>query len=255
MIMNLLKFRMALVGLFSAALMNAPSVLAQAATDLTPSPSNADGSSGDQVDRAQPAASQSAPTRQPSVRDANDLSHLNLQALKQTQNLIPNLHLVTPFLLRGAQPSQQALSLLKESGVKTIINLRNEPIVAAQEKAQADGLSLQYANIPMDVFSRPSDASIQKFLAIVNNPANQPVYVHCLHGQDRTGTMCGIYRLTQQNWTFDKTYQEMIGYGFKPMFGQLTQTVYSFANDRTAKNVPASYLVQDVQNRMRKFLK
>jgi protein tyrosine/serine phosphatase len=171
-----------------------------------------------------------------------DLSHLNLPALRQTRVLIPNLHLVTPMLLRGAQPSADALLLLKQAGVKTIVNLRNEDLMVKQEEAQAKVLGLQYVSIPLDVFNRASDAAVKKFLSVATNPDCQPVYVHCLHGEDRTGTMCAIYRMTQESWSFDRAYQEMLALGFKPLLGQLTQTVYDYAN-RAAKPTPPGQLV------------
>jgi protein tyrosine phosphatase (PTP) superfamily phosphohydrolase (DUF442 family) len=179
-----------------------------------------------------------------------DLSHLNLPALRQTRVLIPNLHLVTPMLLRGAQPSADALLLLKQSGVKTIVNLRNEDVMVKQEAEQAKILGLRYISIPLDVFNRPSDAAIQKFIAIATNPDDQPVYVHCLHGEDRTGTMCAIYRLTQEGWTFDNAYQEMISLGFKPMLGQLTQTVYDYANRPAKPAQPAQLVVEGIKNKI-----
>jgi hypothetical protein len=33
------------------------------------------------------------------------------------------------------------------------------------------------------------------FLAVMDEPANGPVLVHCFAGRDRTGSMCAVYRL------------------------------------------------------------
>ncbi len=164
-----------------------------------------------------------------------DLSHWNLPVLHQAGQEIFNVHMVTPGLLRGGQPSLQGLTLLKQAGVKTIVNLRNEEILVNQEATQTRSMGLNYVSIPMDVFNRPSDAAVQQFLAVVCDPSNQPVYVHCLHGQDRTGTMCGIYRLTQQGWPLDAAYNEMVSYGFKPFLGQLRQTVIDYAHRRPSQ--------------------
>jgi len=167
----------------------------------------------------------------PSNFQANlDLSQWNLPVLRQAGQEIFNVHMVTPGLLRGGQPSLQGLTLLKQAGVKTVINLRNEEMVVSQEAAQTRSLGLNYVSIPMDVFNRPSDAAVRQFLTAVSDPNNQPVYVHCLHGQDRTGTMCGIYRMTQQGWPLDATYNEMVAYGFKPLLGQLRQTVIDYSH-------------------------
>ena len=39
-------------------------------------------------------------------------------------------------------------------------------------------------------------------------------YVHCEHGQDRTGLTIGIYRVQHDGWTKEKAYNEMIAHGF-----------------------------------------
>jgi len=186
------------------------------------------------------AAAQTTPSnKQPSAATV-DLSHLNLPALRQAGQVIFNVHMVTPGLIRGGQPSLQGLDLLKQAGVKTVVNLRNEDKIVTQEAAQTRSLGLNYVNIPMNVFNRPTDADISRFLAIVSNPDNQPVYVHCLQGQDRTGTMCGIYRMTAQGWPFEATYNEMLGYGFKPVLGQLKQTVIDYSG-RSAVNQASAW--------------
>jgi protein tyrosine phosphatase (PTP) superfamily phosphohydrolase (DUF442 family) len=164
------------------------------------------------------------------VLPSPDLSRWNLPVLHQAGQEIFNVHMVTPGLLRGGQPSLQGFKLLKQAGVKTIVNLRNEETLVNQEATQTRNMGLNYVSIPLDVFNRPSDAAVQQFLTVVCDPNNQPVYVHCLHGQDRTGTMCGIYRLTQQGWPLAATYNEMVSYGFKPFLGQLRQTVIDYAH-------------------------
>ncbi|HEY9775552.1 MAG TPA: tyrosine-protein phosphatase [Planktothrix sp.] len=168
------------------------------------------------------------------IRDPREsLAGLNLPALRQTSALVPNLHLVTPAVIRGGQPTAQALGLLKQVGVKTIVNLRNEEVCIDEERAQARGLGLNYVSIPLDVFNHPSDKAIEQFLQVATDPTQLPIYVHCLHGQDRTGTMCAIYRIDQQGWSADRAYQEMLGYGFRSYLTPLTQTVYSFAQNRS----------------------
>ena len=42
---------------------------------------------------------------------------------------------------------------------------------------------------------------IAAFLNIVNDPASQPVYVHCVGGRHRTGVMTAVYRMTHDGIT------------------------------------------------------
>jgi protein tyrosine/serine phosphatase len=48
----------------------------------------------------------------------------------------------------------------------------------------------------------------------VNDPASQPVYVHCVGGKHRTGVMTAAYRMTHDGWTSDKAFTEMKQYKF-----------------------------------------
>jgi tyrosine-protein phosphatase SIW14 len=160
-------------------------------------------------------------------------------SLKQAASLIPNLSVVSPALLRGAQPSPDALDLLKKSGIKTVINLRNEPILVAQEAAAAKKIGLDYVNIPMNLFEPPSKQQFQMFLATVDR-APGPVFVHCMRGEDRTGAMIAIYRMARQGWDVNRAYQEMTAMGFKTYLGVLSGAVYDYsaALGRPARRPP-----------------
>ena len=73
---------------------------------------------------------------------------------------------------------------------------------------------MRYFQIPMTTHRAPTSAEVASFLHIVNDPANQPVYVHCVGGRHRTGVMTAIYRMTQDGWTADRAFNEMKQYKF-----------------------------------------
>ena len=60
-------------------------------------------------------------------------------------------------------------------------------------------------------------------MAIVSDPKNQPVYVHCLYGSDRTGAMVALYRMALQQWSAKAAIEEMKngGFGFHMVFANL----------------------------------
>ncbi len=62
----------------------------------------------------------------------------------------------------------------------------------------------------------PAEEAVQEFLAVMDDPANHPVLVHCFAGIHRTGTMCAIFRMKYQNWEPDAAIAEMEVYGFDP---------------------------------------
>lgn len=43
----------------------------------------------------------------------------------------------------------------------------------------------------------------------LNDPASQPVLVHCRAGVARTGASVALYRMSVQGWTFDQAISEL----------------------------------------------
>jgi protein tyrosine/serine phosphatase len=73
------------------------------------------------------------------------------------------------------------------------------------------------------------DKDVIRFLQIVTDPKRIPVFVHCQHGADRTGTMCAIYRITIQYWSKDEAIDEMTkgGFGYHSIWRNLPDYVRS----------------------------
>jgi protein tyrosine phosphatase (PTP) superfamily phosphohydrolase (DUF442 family) len=146
---------------------------------------------------------------------------------------ISNFDMVSPEILRGAEPSDDALEQLAKHGVKTVVDLRMDGKGCEHENVYAHRLGLQYVHIPMG-FSKPKNEQIVAFLNTLNNKANLPVFVHCHQGADRTGTLLGIYRVVKNNWTFRQTYAEMRSHHFKPFLSGMKSSVAFFAADKNA---------------------
>jgi protein tyrosine/serine phosphatase len=114
---------------------------------------------------------------------------------------LPNFHQVNSPLYRGAQPTAGGLQRLKGIGIRTIVNLRGKDEHTGAESEEARSLGLRYYNIPLPEFSSPKDSEVQQVLEIINRAENQPVFVHCRHGEDRTGTIIACYRISHDGWT------------------------------------------------------
>lgn len=143
------------------------------------------------------------------------------------QNSLPNFKQVTPHILRGGQPTAEGIQALRQAGVKTIINLRNEEVLVRKEQQQARAAGINYINIPMDVFNSPSEKAISNFLRATDTTSNYPIYIHCLKGQDRTGTMIALRRILRDGWDANRAYDEMLALGFRPGFSRLSQVVFA----------------------------
>ncbi len=137
---------------------------------------------------------------------------------------VDNFQVVSKALWRGAAPSEKGMHELARGGVKTVVDLRMSRGASAKESALAGRLGINYVHLPMGYLT-PSVEKVNQFLRIVMNPQNQPVYVHCAQGADRTGTLVGIYRMLVQGWSFDRVYEEMRGHHFKPWLLGLKHTV------------------------------
>src|SRR5260221_8315596 len=109
---------------------------------------------------------------------------------------------------RGAQPMPEDFQSLKDLGVRTVIDLQDDP--TNYEKANVEALGMKYVNIPMSGYKKPKMSDVDTFLALVNNPDTGTIYVHCKAGIHRTGVMGAAYRFKKSGWDYNKAYQEMI---------------------------------------------
>jgi tyrosine-protein phosphatase SIW14 len=126
---------------------------------------------------------------------------------------IDNFGQVNANYYRGAQPQGRDYADLKALGVKTVINLTSDD-ADANEQAMVTQAGMAYFQIPMTTHVAPTAAQLSQFLELVNDPANQPVYVHCVGGRHRTGVMTAVYRMINDKWTADRAFSEMKRYKF-----------------------------------------
>lgn len=142
---------------------------------------------------------------------------------------------------RGAQPQPDDYRVLRDLGIKTIIDLRNDP--TDYEKSAVEGLGMKYVNIPMSGWRRPKDEQLRRFLEIANDAETGKFFVHCKAGIHRTGVAGAIYRYENYGWDYDGVYREMKQYNFSPglFHGSLKSYVKSYWKRlEESKAAPAS---------------
>lgn len=151
---------------------------------------------------------------------------------------IENFGRVSDVYYRGAQPEDDDFTDLAALGVKTIIDLTDEP--GKGDEARQAGL--RFVQIPMSSTTPPTQAQVDEFLRIANDPAHQPVYVHCKGGRHRTGTLTAVYRMSAHGWSAERAYKEMLEYDFAYGFGHGKQKkfVYAFGDNLERSRVTAS---------------
>src|SRR5215510_378141 len=139
---------------------------------------------------------------------------------------VNNFGQVTDFYYRGGQPRGEDYSHLAAIGVKTIIDLRDDPKDYAKELTEHAGM--KYVNLPLSDKDYPPPDAASKFLSLVNDKENWPIYVHCAGGRHRTGAMTAVFRMTVQGWDADRAYEEMKDYDFYTRWGHKSMKRFVF---------------------------
>jgi protein tyrosine/serine phosphatase len=129
---------------------------------------------------------------------------------------LKNYAKVSDALHRGAQPDAEGFAELKKMGIKTVVNLRG----FHSDRDALRGTGLRYVHIHCQAW-HPEEEDVVKFLSVLKDPANQPVFVHCEYGADRTGMMVAAYRIVEQGWSPEEAVKELRPFGFHEVFATI----------------------------------
>lgn len=130
---------------------------------------------------------------------------------------IKNFGQMDARFFRGARPKANDYRDLAALGIKTVIDLRDDPETDARPLVES--LGMKYVNIPMIAKKYPTPEATEEFLKTVNDPATGKFYLHCAGGRHRTGAMGAVYRFQFYKWDFDQVYKEMKQYDFYTSWG------------------------------------
>ncbi|MEP7273645.1 MAG: tyrosine-protein phosphatase [Acidobacteriota bacterium] len=139
---------------------------------------------------------------------------------------VENFGQVNEHLYRGGQPNGSQFQELAALGIKTIVDLRGD--AERSVRADAERAGLRYVNLPLAPKSYPQPEVAARFLEIVSDQNNWPVYVHCAGGRHRTGAMVAVYRMSVDHWSIERAYDEMKQYDFYTSWGHACYKDYVF---------------------------
>jgi protein tyrosine/serine phosphatase len=137
-----------------------------------------------------------------------------------------NFHEVEPGKLyrSGQLPLSGLKRLLHDYGFKTVVTLRDAAVPGttppdAAEEAFCQKEELNYVRITPRTWSAPdgtvpAEAGVQKFLAVMRDPANYPVLIHCFAGIHRTGAHVAAYRMELEGWGNAEAIAELQAHGY-----------------------------------------
>jgi protein tyrosine phosphatase (PTP) superfamily phosphohydrolase (DUF442 family) len=152
--------------------------------------------------------------------------HAEARGLPAQEGIL-NFGKVSEHLYRGAQPDAAAIKNLKKLGVGLIVNLRMPGEEWTEEAAEAQANGILYTNFPMSGAARPKEEQVREILALFDNFSG-PVFVHCLHGCDRTGTIVACYRIQHDHWTTELAMREARKYGISRLEFLMKRFVLAF---------------------------
>lgn len=145
------------------------------------------------------------------------------------QHGILNFGKINDHLYRGAQPDAAGITNLQRLGIKTIIDLRMPGEVTKEEATLARANGITWTNVPLRGVGRPTDEQVKTVLALIE--ASPPVFVHCVHGADRTGTIIACYRIQQDEWTSEAALRDAKLYGISWLELGMKHYVAGFAKN------------------------
>jgi tyrosine-protein phosphatase SIW14 len=156
-------------------------------------------------------------------------------SLLAKSNGIENLSKASEGVFRGARPlNLDEMKSLDYMGIKSILNLQGrdlegsfgkivvlqepgeKPEMISAEKSVTETLGMQFKNIPLNSFKEvddKEDKDIDAALEYMHESKNQPVYIHCEHGKDRTGLLVALYKVKYDGMDVDAAYSEWIELG------------------------------------------
>lgn len=147
---------------------------------------------------------------------------------------LSNVGRVAPGIFRGAQPAREGYATLRAMGIKTVIDMRT----TENERKEVEGAGMKAIAIPIEMSREGLTAKVDRVVALMADPANQPVYVHCRHGQDRTGIVVAAFRMKEQGWSLAEAESEMQAFGFNDVWVNFKKFIrgYGTATATTARS-------------------
>jgi len=167
-------------------------------------------------------------------QETSNCRNANMQAfpkIKLSEKLyglpgIDNVGRISPCIYRGKQPTSKGYLTLKTMGVKTVINLRS----AHGEKEEVEKAGMAYMEFPLSMASSIQKERFLEIIRAMSEPLNQPVYIHCALGQDRTGVVVAAYRIDMDGWSFEDAEKEMQSFGCNDTWIHLKKSLKNFTN-------------------------
>lgn len=120
-----------------------------------------------------------------------------------------NFSTVDYTIYRGGQPTKAGWDYIKSLGVVNVIKLNTQKD-ASDRYAEQIGMTVQYYPIPLvEQMTEVSSNKVWNAVSFIQSNT----YIHCAHGEDRTGLIVACYRL-KNGEDKESAEKEMLLHGF-----------------------------------------
>jgi protein tyrosine/serine phosphatase len=117
----------------------------------------------------------------------------------------------------GVRTLHQFNLAAQRTHVKTVVSLVDDQEITqspfTDELAYCKAHGIDVVRLPVPLGGWPRGDQISRFLAIADDPARQPVLVHCAQGVRRTGMMVAAYELSVLKLDKDQAVAAIKGFG------------------------------------------
>lgn len=136
------------------------------------------------------------------------------QVTKESVPGISNFSRLDTTIACAGATTPAAVVEVKRLGYNSIINLRMASEAGAEteaEEAAAKAAQIKYFFLPFNS-AAPDPVIVDRFIAAVTAPANQPVFVHCASA-NRASALWMIKRMVVDGWDADRAGTEASALG------------------------------------------
>ncbi len=138
-----------------------------------------------------------------------------------------NFARVEENIYRGGAPSIRDLEMLNSIyHIKRVISL--DSTTANQIAPTLKQMKIEHLIIPINSSATTVTDPINNLIRNISTllTAKQPVYIHCLHGQDRTGFAIALFRILHDGWNVDNALNEARKFGYGQGISLVTQKLF-----------------------------
>ncbi|WP_187276409.1 fused DSP-PTPase phosphatase/NAD kinase-like protein [Parahaliea maris] len=126
---------------------------------------------------------------------------------------IENYHRHRPMIATSGSLQPGAAEELSEHGFRTVVDLRTAGEEPGTEETAVEQAGMHYVNIPLGR-DWPAPEAVARFAKLVEDPANQPLLMHCASG-NRAAVMWAAYQLGRGR-PLDQVLEEAYTIGLRP---------------------------------------